>query len=388
MKRVAMIAAAVLSLLRVPGPAAAQTAPTAVLFVHAGGETELPFDGFQSSCAGYGIAGVRYSTPAGPVTVDWGSVEYILPQWEEGRTKAGAVFKTEALRPGLCPDGAAHKITKKTVKVKKKTKTVEEVTRYPLYGMHVIAFSREGLEKGTLALAQKGAVFDQDTGMEFILVKGGCFERGDNTGEGEENERYLQRVCLDDFLMAKYEVTQALWQSIVHANPSGHPACGENCPVENVTWYDVQDFIRLLNQRTGRIYRLPTEAEWEFAARSGGRLETWAGTNAEAAVGDSAWYVGNSNGRTHPVGMKYPNAIGLYDMSGNVTEWTADRYDKDCYRAGFQKNPSGPSNGDHRVSRGGNFRYGPNKVRTGFRDHDNPSTKNTAMGFRLIMGRN
>lgn len=365
------------------------SAPTAsgrvIYFMHNEGVEELPFDGFHANCAGYGPDGVKYATPAGPMTVAWSDVAYILPQWEEGYTAAGAAFKTGDLRPASCRDGYARRVTKKTVKVKKKDKVVEEETRYPLSKIHLIAFSREGLENGQRALEQKGIRFDPGTGMEFVLVKGGCFERGDSTGEGEENEKYMQRLCLDDLYMAKYEVTQGLWNSVMNANPSGNKACGDDCPVENITWYDVQDFLRLLKQRTGWSYRLPTEAEWEYAARSGGRKETWAGTGVEALLGDYAWTIANADGRTHAVGGKSPNGIGLYDMSGNVSEWTADRYDKDYYRDSPRRNPPGPANGDHRVSRGGSFRYGPNKVRAAFRDHDNPKTKNTALGFRLVL---
>jgi len=373
--------------------AAPQPAGSTIFIVHDKGTEELPFDGFRTICAGYGPEGVKYATPAGQVNVAWKDVQYILPQWEEGRSLAGATFRTDALRPAACANGYVRRIDRKTVKVnvkgKKKNKVVEKVVdeeaRFPLHGIHIIAFSREALEAGQRALEQKGVRFDPQTGMEFVLIKGGCFMRGDSTEEGEENERSVQRVCLDDFFMAKYEVTQDQWHTVMNADPSGNKACGASCPVENMTWYDVQDFLRLLKQRTGRSYRLPTEAEWEYAARSAGRNETWAGTNSESSVGEVAWFSGNADGRTHAVGAKSPNGVGLYDMSGNVAEWTADRYDKDYYRSNLAKNPPGPESGDHRVSRGGSFRYGPEKVRTGFRDHDNPRTKNTALGFRLVL---
>ncbi|MDH4163056.1 MAG: formylglycine-generating enzyme family protein [Nitrospirota bacterium] len=363
-----------------PAPAAAT-----IFIVHDSGTEELLFDGFHAACAGYGPNGVKYDTPAGAVTVAWPDVAYVLPQWEEGFSLAGASFKTAVLRPASCPEGYVRKVKKKTVKVKNKSKVVEEETRYPLHTIHLIAFSKEGVESGQRALEQKGTRFDPGTGMEFVQVRGGCFERGDSTGEGEENEKHVQRLCLDEFSMAKYEVTQAQWRSVMNTSPSGNKACGDNCPVENMTWYDVQDFLRLLKQKTGWNYRLPTEAEWEFAARSGGRKDVWSGTSSEDAVGEVAWFNGNADGRTHAVGAKNPNTLGLYDMSGNVAEWTGDRYDKDYYRSSPQKNPPGPSNGDHRVSRGGSFRYGPKKVRTGFRDHDNPNTKNGALGFRLVL---
>lgn len=356
-----------------------------VFIVHDGGGEELPFEGFHTTCAGYGPDGVKYTTPAGPVAVAWTDVAYLLPQWEEGYSVSGASFKTEALRPASCSDGYARRVVRKTVTVKKKEKIVEEETRYPLHSLHIIAFHKEGLENGQRALGQKHAVLDPGTGAEFVLVKGGCFERGDSIGEGGENERHVQRVCVDDFSIAKYETSQALWRSVMNANPSVFGACGPSCPVENVTWYDVQDFLRLLKQRTGRNYRLPTEAEWEYAARSGGRKEKWAGTGNESALKDHAWYNDNGGNRTHPVGAKNPNIHGLYDMSGNVAEWTADRYDKDYYRSTPPRNPPGPPAGDHRVSRGGGFRNGPDKVRTGFRDNDSPGSKSGNVGFRLVL---
>jgi len=115
-------------------------------------------------------------------------------------------------------------------------------------------------------------------------------------------------------------------------NRSYFQNCGDDCPVETVSWNDAQDFISRLNQRTGKRFRLPTEAEWEYAARSGGKREKWAGTSSESELGDYAWYSKNSGGSTHPVGQKKPNGLGLYDMSGDVWEWCQDWYGKDFYK--------------------------------------------------------
>lgn len=136
------------------------------------------------------------------------------------------------------------------------------------------------------------------------------------------------------------------------SNPSHFSSCGDKCPVESVSWNDAQDFISRLNSRTGKRYRMPTEAEWEYAARSGGKREKYAGGNDVDAV---AWYGSNSGSRTHPVGQKQPNGLGLYDMSGNVWEWCQDWYGGSYYNQSSRDNPGGPSSGSSRVIRGGGW---------------------------------
>jgi formylglycine-generating enzyme len=139
-----------------------------------------------------------------------------------------------------------------------------------------------------------------------------------------------------DHSFGKYEVTQAQWEAVMGNNPAYFKQCGESCPVESVSWNDVQEFIKKLNQQTGKTYRLPTEAEWEYAARSGGKSEKYSGGNNVDSV---AWYNGNSGKQTHPVGRKQPNGLGIYDMSGNVWEWVEDIYSNSAYRAHNRNNP-------------------------------------------------
>ncbi|HUV08617.1 MAG TPA: SUMF1/EgtB/PvdO family nonheme iron enzyme, partial [Spirochaetia bacterium] len=173
---------------------------------------------------------------------------------------------------------------------------------------------------------RKEALTDPIKAIDFVLIKGGCFQRGDTFGDGRADEKPVRTVCVDDFYIGKYEVTQSQWQSVMGNNPSFFKKCGEKCPVEQVSWNDIQEFITKLNTKTGKKYRLPTEAEWEYAARSGGRKEKYAGTSSDIELGKYAWYSANSGGSIHPSGQKQPNGLGLYDMTGNAWEWCQDWY--------------------------------------------------------------
>ncbi len=217
--------------------------------------------------------------------------------------------------------------------------------------------------------------------MEFVLVPGGCFQMGVTFGDGYSDEKPVHEVCVDSFYMGKYEVTQGQYQVVTGNNPSNFKK-GDNYPVENVSWNDTQSFIRSLNGKGGSKYRLPTEAEWEFAARSGGRSEKYAGGNDIDAV---AWYTSNSGSSTHPVGQKQPNGLGLYDMSGNVWEWCGDWYDGSCYGSSPRNNPEGPSSGSGRVGRGGGWDDNPGVVRAARRNGYTPGYASINLGFRLIL---
>ena len=220
---------------------------------------------------------------------------------------------------------------------------------------------------------------DPTTEMEMVFVKGGCFQMGDTFGDGFDNEKPVHEACVDGFYIGKYEVTQGQWQSVMGNNPSYYKNCGDTCPVEQVSWNDVQDFIGRLNQRTGQRYRLPTEAEWEYAARSGGKREKYAGGDSVDSV---AWYGGNSGISTHPAGQKQPNGLGIYDMSGNVWEWCQDWYG--TYSPGSLRNPAGPSSGSIRINRGGGWGSYPRGERAANRFSDYPEGRSYDLGFRLI----
>jgi formylglycine-generating enzyme required for sulfatase activity len=196
--------------------------------------------------------------------------------------------------------------------------------------------------------------------------------------DGDADEKPVHEVCVDDFYIGKYEVTQDQYQKITGSNPSSFK--GGNRPVEQVSWNDAQSYIRQLNSKSGKGYRLPTEAEWEYAARSGGRNETYAGgSNADTV----AWYRSNSGSQTHPVGQKQPNGLGLYDMSGNVWEWCFDWYGN--YPSSTQRNPQGPSSGSYRVIRGGSWINFARYARAANRGRYTPGDRSNYLGFRLVL---
>jgi formylglycine-generating enzyme required for sulfatase activity len=220
--------------------------------------------------------------------------------------------------------------------------------------------------------------------MEFVMVKGGCFKMGDIFGDGQADEKPVHEVCVDDFYMGKYPVTQRQWKDIMGETPSRFKECGETCPVDSVTWKDVIEFIGKFNHVTKRNHRLPTEAEWEYAARSGGRDEKWAGTGNEAELAGYAWYSKNSGFKPHPVGQKRPNGSGIYDMTGNVWQWVEDWYGEGYYSSGRKNNPKGPGNGQFRVLRGGSWYYNAKDVRSSARFHGDPAFRSNDFGFRLV----
>jgi len=234
--------------------------------------------------------------------------------------------------------------------------------------------------------------------IEFVNVPGGCFQMGDIFGDGEPFEKPVHEVCVSDFAIGKYEVTQGQWRKVMGNNPSQFFTCGDECPVEGVTRYDVQRFIETLNKLTGGHYRLPTEAEWEYAARSGGKNEKWAGTSSESSLGDYAWYKDNAENKTHVVGQKKPNGLGIYDMSGNVAELVGDMAGK--YPSSRQQDPTGPaipgpdisgrrrdlSGHNSRMYRGGIYSQsasGMFGIRTVERYGEESETSN-GRGFRLV----
>jgi len=221
---------------------------------------------------------------------------------------------------------------------------------------------------------------DPVTGMEFVWVPGGTYEMGCGswTSECDSDEKPVHSVRLSGFWLGKFEVTQGQWQRVMGGNPAYFKK-GDNYPVEQVSWNDVKEFISRLNGMGSAKFRLPTEAEWEYAARSGGRPEKYAGGNDVDSV---AWYGSNSGDSTHAVGTKASNALGLYDMSDNVREWVEDV--KANYPSGSQDNPVVTGGGSNRVLRGGSWLDVPGNVLAAVRNLDAPVRRYDYLGFRLV----
>ena len=248
-------------------------------------------------------------------------------------------------------------------------------------------------------------------GIKFVWVPAGEFQMGSTSRHADRNERTLTRVSISrGFWLGKYEVTQAQWQAVMGKNPSRFKSCGDNCPVERVSWNDAQLFIGRLNTRTGgEAYRLPTEAEWEYAARGSTKTDTPAGDlriqgkNNAPRLDGIAWYGGNSGVSyaggydcsswdetqhraercgPHPVGEKVANAFALHDMLGNVWEWVEDRYGR--YRGGAVTDPTGPRSGSSRVNRGGSWGSLARKCRSAVRSRNPSSDRYDYLGFRLV----
>ena len=220
--------------------------------------------------------------------------------------------------------------------------------------------------------------------FDMMMVKAGTFTMGATSEmeDSESDEKPTHQVTLtNDYYIGKTEVTQALWKAVMSNNPSYFK--GDNLPVVKVSWDDCQKFISKLNSLTGQNFRLPTEAEWEFAARGGNNSNhyQYSGSNE---LGDVAWYDGNSGGKTHVVATKQPNELGLYDMSGNVWEWCSDYYDN--YSSSSQTNPTGPNSGSYRVFRGGGWFNNARNCRSSIRNYYTPDNSSfNDLGLRLVL---
>lgn len=218
----------------------------------------------------------------------------------------------------------------------------------------------------------------------LVYVEGGTYRMGctsEQEGDCEDDEKPVQRVTLSGYYLGKYEVTQSEWRMVMGNNSSSFGGC-DQCPVEQVSWDDIQEFMVKLNGLTGKRYRLPTEAEWEYAARggSGSKGYKYSGSNNLDEVG---WYGTNAGSKMHPVGQKLSNELGIYDMSGNVWEWCSDWYGD--YSDANHTNPSGSSSGTRRVLRGGGLDDSGRYCRVSFRHVTRPSFRNEDLGFRLAL---
>ena len=232
-------------------------------------------------------------------------------------------------------------------------------------------------------VAHSGRFTVNGVSFEMVRVEGGTFRMGvtsEQEDEADGDETPVHSVTLSSYYIGKTEVTQALWQAVMGSNPSGFE--GADLPVENVRWDDCQEFIQKLNSLTGRNFRLPTEAEWEFACRGGNnsRGYKYSGSNN---LGSVAWCDDNSGGQTHPVGTKAPNELGIFDMSGNVWEWCNDWYGN--YTSNSQTNPTGPQSWPNRVCRGGSWGINARDCRSSSRSNSHPTYRSGNLGLRLAL---
>jgi formylglycine-generating enzyme required for sulfatase activity len=254
--------------------------------------------------------------------------------------------------------------------------------------------STELIEAAGQDLSEKTESFKNSIGMEFVLIPAGRFMMGGNFSPEEtakkygRNARYFKRehpqhkvTISKPFYLQSTQVTQSQWEKIMGNNPSGFEDCGDNCPVENVSWDDAQDFIRRLNEKEATVkYRLSTEAEWEYACRAGTTTEFSFGDGVDK-LEDYAWYNNISEDITHPVGQKIANPWGLYDMHGNVWEWCQDWYGD--YPSNPVVDPQGLDKSDRRVLRGGSWFDGTRSPRSAFRERSFPYDRDDSFGFRV-----
>jgi formylglycine-generating enzyme required for sulfatase activity len=207
----------------------------------------------------------------------------------------------------------------------------------------------------------------------MVTVEGGSFRMGADDSEAWDDEKPVHSETVSTFRIGKTEVTQALWTAVMGSNPSNFK--GDNLPVEKVSWNDCKTFISKLNSLTGENFRLPTESEWEYAARGGNKSRgyKYSGSNS---IGEVAWYYGNSGSKTHPVATKSPNELGIYDMSGNVWEWTSDIWCGDY---------NSSRSGSYRVDRGGGWSFDARYCRVSSRNDRDPSYTINYLGLRLAL---
>ncbi|MEO6394197.1 MAG: SUMF1/EgtB/PvdO family nonheme iron enzyme [Pyrinomonadaceae bacterium] len=260
---------------------------------------------------------------------------------------------------------------------RKKTKSTATTTKTPPVKKASIPPDRISTERNVAPQPAAGSPWRSPQGIDFVFIPPGSFDMGQSNGDADAKP--VHRVTISHgFYLGTTEVTQAQWKAVMGNDPSKFK--GEDLPVESVSWNDVTKFILLLNAQSGGVvYRLPTEAEWEYACRAGA-------TGPYASNLDAmAWYRVNSDDATHPVGTKKPNAWGLYDMHGNVSESVQDW--KGEYRAGLQTDPKGPATGKVRVMRGGSWYSDSSFAGFAVRNYDTPVVRNYGLGFRLAAAR-
>ena len=238
-----------------------------------------------------------------------------------------------------------------------------------LLGLAPLAGAQEPLAPGSVVAPAperlRGDELLKRLGVQFVRIPGGEFEMG--AQEEAEAGNPPHRVRVRPFDLSRHEITQAQWELVMGTNPSKFKDCPD-CPAEQVSWHMAREFLEKVAELTGERWRLPTEAEWEFAAGEGAAHRRWAGTDDVAEIGEYAWFRPNAGMRTHPVGQKRPNAFGLYDMNGNVYEWCEDWLSLLAPGEGPVENPAGPAKGQYKILRGGSYGLVPHYQRTCYRE--------------------
>ncbi len=264
-----------------------------------------------------------------------------------------------------------------------------------LFSLSTSALAETGDAKGNVVavkhsgadLIEREARLAQEFIDNMVFVEGGTFTMGSNSAQAHKRESPAHKVTVDSFYMAKTEVTQSLFEQVAGYNLS-YFQCA-SCPVNNLSWMNIKKFIKKLNTLTGKTFRLPTEAEWEYAAKGGKASKgyTYSGSNT---IADVAWYAGNANNKLHPVAQKQPNELGLYDMTGNVWEFCEDDMERNLYTSSPRVNPLYDiGRADHektlKVTRGGGYEFAPHESEVYRRDGATSNVRMPDIGFRLAM---
>ena len=297
---------------------------------------------------------------------------------------AGDEVYIDGVKQGVTPMNINLSFGTHNVELRREGKTVNKQITITTTGNDNIIKMRLGLQpQWSKKITPKQKEVLEKLINNMVNVEGGTFMMGATPEQGKDDPDTtaypVHQVTLSDYFIGKYEVTQAEWKAVMGKNPSRFK--WSNLPVEWMPWDDCQKFIEKLNQLTGLQFSLPTEAQWEYAARGGNKSQgyKYSGSNS---VEDVAWYDGNSSDKTHQVGTKLPNELGLYDMSGNVCEWCSDRYGD--YSSSSQTNPTGPASGSHRVYRGGSRYTTARPCRVSYRGFATPDGRYNDHGFRLV----
>ncbi|MEP6748937.1 MAG: SUMF1/EgtB/PvdO family nonheme iron enzyme [Bacteroidota bacterium] len=282
-------------------------------------------------------------------------------------TEVGIVDTDVALQVDLAKVITAERIKLDSAAREKEREKVATASPPPPVKKNVV----EPDEKPKMSATTKAAVDALFSNM--VSIGAGSFTMGNNLGDNDEGPEHT--VNIRAFKFSKYEVTQQQWEAVMGTNPSANHGCA-NCPVENINFTDIDSFINKISRISSRIFRLPSEAEWEYVAKKGGVFKD---------IADRAWYNNNSGKVTKPVGTKGPNALGIFDMAGNVAEWCRDWYSGSYYKKKPADNPAGPDSGEKKVVRGGAYNDSENTLRPSHRDKQNSDTRKQTTGLRLVM---